>query len=245
MSEHLVNNQFSDHFDFFWKLIDSKNNFTFARYADGEILLMKGQEVGSFTQASMVDKWQSPNFLTKVGSQLIETLNHTEDNYYYAISSVSDNINDYNFLKNNIKQSQDKLTFVNLWINANYKKTINKIISNKREVILICNENARVDNFPFNVIDIKSFPNDCVNFWEENGNAYIIQLLESVKSYNNTLFYISCGPVSEIIIHNLYKQNPNNTYIDIGSCIDQFIHKKITRPYMVDESIYSTMISKF
>jgi hypothetical protein len=75
------------------------------------------------TQASKIDKWSAPLGLTKVGEELLKTLNHTEDNYYYAISSVTDKLSDYNFLKNNIKQTEDKLTFVNLWINSNYQKT--------------------------------------------------------------------------------------------------------------------------
>lgn len=237
--------KFNNDFVYFWDLINSGVNFAFARYADGEVMLMKGQEVGAWTQASSVDNWQAPNKLTKVGKELIQTLDHTEDNYYYAISSTSDNINDYLFLKSNIKQNNNELTFVNLWINGNYKKMIQNLISNKREVVLICNEKAKKENFPFNVVSIKKFPNDCINFWENNSEEYITELLNDYKDYSNMLFYVSCGPVSEIIIDRLYKNNPNNTYIDVGSSIDEFVHNETTRPYMIDGTIYSTMISNF
>ena len=34
------------------------------------------------------------------------------------------------------------------------------------------------------------------------------------------LFLFSAGPLSNILIHQLFKKYPNNTYIDIGSCMD-------------------------
>ena len=98
--------KFFTDFDYFWGLINKKENFTFARYADGEILLMRGSEVKTNTQAFTVDKWSSPNGLTKVGHELLVTLDHTEENYYYAISAPTDNILDFDFLNNNIKQNK-------------------------------------------------------------------------------------------------------------------------------------------
>lgn len=237
--------KFTLDFENFWGMIENNTNFTFARYADGEVMLMKGEPVGKITQAFTIDNWDAPNILTKAGQQLLETLNHTQDNYYYAISGVNDNINDYNFLRNNIKHRESNITFVNLWINANYRKSFKKYASLKRDVILICNEKAKKENFPFNVIDINPFPDDCINFWEENSEKYISNLIEKYKNVNNQLFFISCGPISEIIIHNLYQNNPNNTYIDVGSSIDEFVHGKLTRPYMEPNNEYSKFISTF
>jgi hypothetical protein len=237
--------KFNSDFNNFWGLINTNINFTFARYADGEVMLMKGQAVSDGTQASSIDKWKAPNSLTKVGEQLLETLNHVEDNYFYAISSITDNINDYTFLKNNIKQKEDKLTFVNLWINANYNLMVKNLCSNKREVILICNKDAKKENFPFNVIDITPFPDDCINFWVENDKSFIDEITKKYSALNNQLFFISCGPISEIIIDALYKANPNNTYVDVGSSIDEFVHGYKTRQYMDNNSYYSKLISKF
>lgn len=239
-----MENKFNLDFEFFWDLIDKNINFTFARYADGEVMLMNGQPVINGTQASDIDKWQAPNKLTKVGKQLLNTLKHSEDNYYYAISSISDNISDYTFLKDKIKKNKN-LTFVNLWINNNYKSMLKRLCSNKRDVILICNKNAKKENFPFNVIDITPFPDDCINFWEDNDETFIEEITKKYSLMNNQLFFISCGPVSEIIIDALYKKNPNNTYIDVGSSVDEFVHGYKTRPYMDPKSIYYNMISKF
>jgi hypothetical protein len=237
--------KFSLDFQKFWLMIENYENFTFTRYADGEVMLMKGEPVGEATQAYTVDKWNAPSNLTKVGIELLETIEHKEENYYYAISGINDNLNDYSYLKSKIKQKEDNITFVNLWINANYIKSLKKYASLKRDVILICNEKAKKENFPFNIKNITTFPNNCISFWEENGTDYINKLIEEYRNINNELFFISCGPVSEIIIHKLYENNPNNTYIDVGSSIDEFVHGQKTRPYMYNNTIFSKMISNF
>lgn len=237
--------KFNSDFEYFWGLIAEGKNFAFTRYADGEVMLMNGIPVREGTQAYNVDKWSAPIGLTKVGRELIDTLNHTEENYFYAISSKSDNINDYLFLRNNIKHSENNITFVNLWINANYNRTIEKYKSLKRDVNLICNYKAKKENFPFNVSKIFPFPNNCVQFWEESGDDFMETLINEINEKENELFFVSCGPVSEIIIHRLYLLNPKNSYVDVGSSIDEFVHGYKTRPYMNDNTVYNKMISFF
>jgi hypothetical protein len=232
-------------FDFFWEKITHNMNFTFTRYADGEVMLMKGIPVGPETQAFKIDNWSAPASITKAGLDLLESIKHTEDDYYYGISALNDNIDDHFFLKKNIKQSEKNLTFVNLWINANYRKTMKNYCSLKRDVILICNEKAKKENFPFNVVSIKPFPNNCIDFWEYNSEKYILDLLLEYGNFKNQLFFVSCGPISEIIIDKLYKNNPNNTYVDVGSSIDEFVHGYQTRPYMDPSTQYSKLISYF
>jgi hypothetical protein len=237
--------KFTNDFEYFWLLINEGKNFTFSRYADGEVMLMKGTEVTTSTQAYNVDRWNSPNKMTKVGIQLLETLNHTESDYYYAISGLNDNISDYNFLRKIIKHDEKNLTFVNLWINNNYENSIKKYLELNRDVIVICNEDAKKENFPFKIKEIVPFPNDCINFWENNSEVYVKDLIKKFGNMTNELFFISCGPISEIIIHELYNNNPNNTYVDVGSSIDEFVHNRKTRPYMYSNTIYSKLKSHF
>jgi hypothetical protein len=237
--------KFNTDFDFFWELINKEENFSYSRYADGEIRLMKGIDINLSSQAFIEDKWSTSIGMTKTGEQLMETLHHTESNYYYAISAPTDNIDDYTYLINNISQTKENITFANLWINANYYKSKEKHKELRREVILICNQNGLKENFPFNVVDLIQFPDDCVNFWETNSDVFLNNLINRFKDSNNKLFFISCGPISEIIIHYLYINNPNNTYIDVGSSIDEYVHGRITRPYMVTGTQYYNEISKF
>jgi len=234
---------FNKDFEFFTELIKSGKNFAYARYADGEVALMQGRGIGLGSQAYHVDNWSAPSSNTRVGKTLLETLEHTEDNYYYAISSTSDQITDHTFLKSKIKSKN--LTFANLWINANYQKMKAFYMSLEREVYVICNEKAKKESFPFKVIELFPFPDDCVSYWEDWGEDYLKQLSEYVEEVKDKTFFISCGPVSEIIIHELYKVNPENQYIDVGSSIDEFVHGRPTRPYMNINSPYAKEISVF
>jgi hypothetical protein len=63
--------------------------------------------------------------------------------------------------------------------------------------------------------------------------------IDSIASqHTDTLFLVSAGPLSEAIIHRLYSKNPNNRYIDVGSSLDEIVHGKKTRPYMVEGTQY-------
>jgi hypothetical protein len=237
--------KYTTDFDYFWNLIETNQNFAFARYADGEVMLMSGNMVDEHTQAGSVDKWTSPGGDSKVGTELLDTLNHTESNYYYAISGLSDNPNDHNFLRERIKNDEKNLTFVNLWINANYQRTKQKLVSLKRDAVLICNHSAGNKSFPFPIKMIIGFPDNCVAFWEAHSEEYLKFLIQMVGEMENQLFFISCGPVSEIIIHRLYQYNPNNTYVDMGSSLDELVHHQKTRPYMDPNSRYAREKSHF
>ncbi len=235
--------KFDSDFVNFTEKIKSGENFAYGRYADGEIMLMNGISVGKRTQAYEIDKWSSPNVITKVGYGLLESLNHTEPNYYYAIAS--DSVSDYNFLIEKIKTKKENITFSNLWINNNYKKMKSFYESIDRDIILICNHKAEEKNFPFNVSKLYKFPDDCINFWELEGENYMSNLINDITKIKNKTIFISCGPVSEIIIHKLFDSNQENQYIDVGSSLDEYIHGWKTRPYMNNDSEYSSMISDF
>jgi hypothetical protein len=231
-------------FDYFTSLINSNNNFAYTRYADGEVALMQGHAIDHNSQAYNVDRWKAPNYVTRVGSQLLETLNHKEDNYYYAISSHTDFQSDNEFLSLRIL-NKSNITFANLWINANYQKMKQFYNTLQKSVYVICNHAATRSRFPFDVVELFPFPDDCISYWEQYGDDYISQLMDYVSQIQDKTFFISCGPISEIIIHKLYTANPNNQYIDVGSSMDEFVHGYETRPYMDTNSPYSKEISIF
>lgn len=236
-------NKFETDFDYFINLIKSNTNFSFSRYGDGEHMIMSGEPVGYNTQAHQVDKWNYDGRVTEVSKKLIETFNHTESNYWYGIPTQIENLKCYEYFTNLIKN--DKITFANLWINANYKKMYNFYKTTDKSIYLICNQKAKKENFPFQVNEIFPFPDDCISYWENYGDDYISQLVNYIIHITNQTFFISCGPISEIIIHNLYNANPNNQYIDLGSSIDEFIHGYKTRPYMNPNSNYANSKSNF
>ena len=234
---------FREHFIKFTEMIRNDIHFGFARYSDGEVALMKGSQIGQNSQAYQIDKWSSPIGLSIVGERLLESLQHTEDNYHYAISAHSDSIDDYTFLSERIQNPN--ITFANLWINSNYQKMYNFYNTLDKSVYVICNHKAKKENFPFKVNEIFPFPDDCVKYWIEYGDDYIVQLIEYVSQIQNQTILVSAGPISEILIHYMFSANPNNQYIDVGSSIDEFTHGYKTRPYMNPSSQYANETSYF
>lgn len=233
---------FRDDFQAAWARIYSGVPFAHARYADGEIALSMGRGVGRGSQATEVDKWQAPNQMTKLGKEILESLSHTEPNYYYAISCDTSSISDKNYLLSKIKQSREYITFANLWINGNYNLFLEKIRNHKRPTIIIGNQEGENGKFPFEVENYLGFGNNCVETWEAYSDDIKNMLNEGFGKISGKTVFISVGPMSEAIIHHLWKINPTNQYIDVGSALDEYVHGRKTRPYMIPGSMYNTQI---
>lgn len=233
---------FREDFHNAWARIESGTPFVHARYADGEIALSMGKGIGRGSQATEVDNWQAPNQMTKLGMEILESFTHTEPNYYYAISCDTSSTADKNYLLGKIKQSKEYITFANLWINGNYNLFLEKIKTHKRPTIVIGNVSGENSKFPFEIENYLSFGNNCVETWEQHSEEIKDMLREGFGKISGKTVFISVGPMSEVIIHNLWNINPTNQYIDIGSALDEYVHGRKTRPYMISGSMYNTQI---
>ena len=234
---------FEESLTYFTGLINSSNNFALARYGDGEIALMENQGISRQTQAFNQDRWDAPAKATKLGEKLTESLSHEEDNYYYGIPGKNDSVEAYEYLTTLIPSLN--ITYANLFVNANYERTKDFFKNLKKSITLIGNKRGNVDLLPFHVDVFCPFPDDCVNWWEEGGDDFIETLQKYVATNSNETFFLSIGPAAEVAIHEMYKANPNNQYVDIGSAIDEWFYKTQTRPYMDSKSTYATHSSTF
>lgn len=230
------NLSFKEHFNFFINKIQNNENFALTRYGDGERLVIQNESVSYNTQAFNVDKW-SFNKNKIFSEDLKNTSFHRESDFYYGIPCTCCDLNGLNFYKKLFENHN--ITFANLFVNSNYEHFELFIKNLNRQVVLIANKNCLFSEYPFNILQKIPIENDCVNWYELNKDTILKGMDILSKKYNNTLFFISAGPLSEIIIHNLYLNNPNNCYIDVGSSLDVFTHKKITRPYQILNSEYA------
>lgn len=80
---------------------------------------------------------------------------------------------------------------------------------------------------------------DCVNFFETDCASLINRIIAEVGHEKNLLYVVSAGSLSNVIIAELFKRNPDNCYVDFGSSIDLLTHDKVTRSYMVDGTSYA------
>lgn len=210
--------------------IAAGDNFALLRFGDGERKLIEGQAVVA------QEGWCSTG-KTKLGDALYDALSLTGDNVYIGISCPCCSADDYRFYLNNIKTKN--VTFANIFVNINYPDFLMAFEGLKREAVVIANHRG-VNQRIANLCVKKYYPisDDCVNYFETE----FPKLMNSIKDENGNvrdmLYVISAGPLAEPIIYELYNNNPNNCYIDFGSSIDKYIHRKDTRPYTDPNSTY-------
>ncbi len=219
-------------FDRIWKKIEKGENITFLRYADGERAVMTGQVIDG------VDGWVSPSDVSKLGKDLLTSLEINDARVYYAVSCPCCDHPAYYWYSTRI--TNPNITFANLWVNANYPKFIKSFEKLNRDAVVIANFRAagkQIGNLK--ILKHYSIGDDCFDFWENHGNELLANIKKDFGDRNNLLFVVSAGPMSEVIIAELYKNNPDNCYIDFGSSIDRYYKGKQTRLYEDRKSVYA------
>lgn len=220
--------------DFFINKILKGENFAFARNADGEKFIMTGISV-----ESQEKKWTSPNYVSKLGHSIYDSLDVLDSNFYYAISCPCCDKEAYYWYSSRIKNKN--ITFSNLWINVNFRYFKSKFELIKRDAVLIANfaaSGAKIGNL--NIIKHYAIDDDCISFWENHARDMIDSIKSNFKDSKDLLFVVSAGPMSSPIIKELFLNNPNNTYVDFGSSIDSYYYKHQTRPYQDRHSIFGS-----
>lgn len=236
--EKAIKIQLDKEYDFFIKKILNKENFMLLRYGDGERSIMLGKEVKA-QEVKAQEGWVSPTGETNLGQALKNTLSKREKNVYYGISCPCCDSRAYLWYCQNIKSH--KITFANMFVNINYRRFINDFEKIKRDAIVIGNEvgvGRKIGNL--NILKYYSVGNQCQIFWNNEAKKLIDEIIEEYGEKNDLLYVVSAGPLAEPILCALYENNPNNCYVDFGSSIDRYIHKKDTRPYVNPNSIFGS-----
>lgn len=206
--------------------------FVMYRFGDGELMLADGEAVGPHTQASRVDRWEAPNRLTALGRDLRTVLATQEAWAHFGIPCPCCNEIGFQRLRD---QSQ---TFpANLFINANYPRFKRFLEELSGSVAIVVNERAK--QMPFPVAACLRVPDNGVEYYEHNRRALLSQARDFCRGLNRTLVLVSAGPLSEALIFAMWNTNPNNTYVDVGSALDELSYGEKTRSYMTEGSEYA------
>lgn len=216
----------------FWQKIEQRKNFAIVRYGDGEYKIMQGV----FVKAQ--EGWVAPNHITKLSTALHASLAVMDSNFHYAISCPCCDQAAYYWYSSRIQNNN--ITFANLFVNKNFIDFEKRFSKLERDAVVIANHkgiNKRIGSL--NIIKYYSVSDNCVKFWEENGENLIEKIASEFKNKKNLLFLVAAGPLSGPIIANLFQKNPDNCYIDVGSAVDFYIHDKITRSYQKRNSKYA------
>jgi|TARA_R110000744_G_scaffold131083_1_gene239088 hypothetical protein len=231
---------FTREFDKIKALIVSGDPFAFSRFSDGEVTVLQNNVVvlakDHFIQGDLhgddvkhggsylpeEQKEFRPDKHESFQKKLVEAFKHRQYNYFKGIPPQNASYGDcsWKFCTELYGEGDDQhLSFSNLMINGNYGRFVKEIIPEfaKRKIVLMANENADLSDLPFDVK--KSFtcgPNCMIN------DYYQIEQMASWIRENkikNHTFLFAAATLSNYAIYELYKEFPENQYIDVGSSL--------------------------
>lgn len=236
---------FRQHYIYFTEMLRSGENFAFSRYSDGELYILQNKElkldkgviqIGNHVQSGPYQipdfKHFNPNVHTEYRLKLIDAFKHKQKHYYKGIScSCCVGKENFDWQLNLHGGDDDSLTWANLWVNGNYPYFILHTlpILYSKNCVFVCNENANLNRLPFVIKDFRVGYNAMINDYHK---------IEDIKNWirdNNIqdhVFLFSASTFSNLAIHELYKDFPNNTYIDIGTCLTPLMGMPTERGYL-------------
>lgn len=204
----------------------NKEIFSFSKFADGEWSIIKDKDIDN-TEFNFNSSQDS-----EYRQQLINSFQYRNDRYYVGVSCpCCQNDAIHNEMKEFSGQSEDMLTWANIWVNSNYPIFLKEIlpIFSEYDVYLVANEKAKIENIPFKV---KRFYPVSNNAWKNN-SFLIDQMKNDItdSGIRQSLFLFCCGPFGNILCHELTRHNDQNTYLDIGSTLNIFFGTGFYRGY--------------
>lgn len=220
----------------FYLLLDkfkNKENFAFLRFSDGEMFMLQNKEIILSNKQVKIEGVVNssgpghPQYDFKVfdpqqhgifRDYLIASFLHNQDNYFKGISCkccVGD-IN-FNWQLENLEGDNDHLTWANLLVNSNYPLFMEEFYPEikTRGAYVICNERADLSDLSWVKKDFRI---------KDNSFADLSPILEiknfiQQNSLVNQVFLFSASSFSNVAQYELFKEFPNNTYIDIGTTL--------------------------
>jgi hypothetical protein len=211
--------------EFFYNKIINNEKFALCKFADGEWSAIKGNYIPA-ANGEWFTNGSDPIFEV-VRKELSDSIKYKHPEYYVAICPCYKDTIEYS------GQSESNITYANIFVNSNYEFYKKKYIElyKEKDIHLITHKNTKLENLPFKVE--KFYPID-YNAWINNRDLPDIILEQDLK---DKLFLFAAGSFANILTHKLWKNNKNNTYLDIGSTLNPWTKiEKLKRDYYMGNS---------
>jgi hypothetical protein len=233
-----VTSEFGTCFESYARRIVARQPMVMYRFGDGELMLTEGKPVGSQTQAGQIDRWQAPAHLTRLGQVLRHVLSCEEPQLHFGIPCTCCNPAGHQWLTTKLRRSQ--LFPANLFVNANYPRfqALMAALAD-RPVAVVVNERAATCRLPFRSLREQRVPDQCVTRFQSHAEEVQAQSRATVSDLRGVIVLVAAGPMSEALIHVMWNSNPHNTYLDVGSAIDEYLYGQKTRPYQIAGTAYA------
>jgi hypothetical protein len=221
---------FNEEIKILFERLKNKDKFSFSKFADGEWMMMRNVPVnnGEFNYTNEDDFFRN---------KLIESFKFKDEKYFVGVSCPCCRGHEHKEMITFSEQDENNLTYANIFVNGNYEFYKNNFIEEYKnwDVHLVANKNSKVENLPFKVEKFYPVENTA---WKHNYG-----LIEEIKEANheNKLFLFACGPFGNMLAHQLWEDNKNNTYLDIGSTLNPWLQSEgFKRDYYASNtSIYT------
>lgn len=225
--------------------LENQEHFAFSRYSDGEMYILQNKElvldkgliqIGDDKQGGVYQAPDFKHFDPKEHSfyqqKLVESLQYKQPNYYKGIScSCCVGKEQFDWQVDLAGGDDESLTWANLWVNGNYPIFITHIlpIFYSRDCVFVGHEDANLDRLPFFVKDFRVGYNAMINDYGK-----IEEIAEWIRENNieNHVFLFSASSFTNLAVYQLFREFPNNTYIDIGTCLTPMMDMPTHRGYL-------------
>ena len=244
-----MSKEFNETFFLLLDKIKKKENFAFVRFSDGELDILqnlyvelsancvkRGEKILSQTPYPAEDhKIFDPQKHQESRDLLLASLRFQKHNYFKGLTCPCcvpiHRVQE--MLKLHGDGDEDHIIWANQFVNSNYVYFLDymlKEIKQRDDIILIANEKIDLNKCDLNVkehfkVGYNCFVND-------------LHLIDGIKEYichnnlKNHLFLFSAASLSEILIYELYKDFPDNTYLDVGTTLHKSLGLNISRDYL-------------
>ena len=220
----------------FYNKLENKQNFAISRFGDGEMIALRGETI-----ASGYGEWMTngPEPQYQIARNLLyKSFTYKDPNYYVGIvCPCCQGMDNFNNMIATSGQSEEALTYANIFVNSNYSYFLEKYIPlfSQREIVLVANSKSNFANLPFACTSIG------VGY-----NAWVTDLavIDYIKNQNfkNKIFLFACGPLGKILTQTLWEFDKDNTYLDIGSTLHPWLGSDINiRGYYQQGSFHSNL----
>lgn len=225
---------FKGDLDIFIDKIKDNEHFSLSRWGDGELMILENKLLdlrskgdGEFRHDPTIEE------CLKMREVLLNSYKHQDINYFIGVACkccVGDD--KFNYMKKLSGQSEENLTWANIFVNSNYKYFLSDFINaiQGKKIILVANKNSNISRLPFK---IEKFYPVSTDAWISNYDLSQ-HLQQEIGEFNmmDYVYLFAAGPFANILTYELWKYNKQNTYIDIGSTLDKFIGLTLTRGYL-------------
>ncbi len=222
-----------DELDFFIDKIIANEPFALSRWGDGEHRLVNS--IPLERDAGQNHVWNfdpTDEYQIECAKLITDSLTYEDEGLYWGITCPDCEVcNVSGWGHYNLYKNKENLTYASIFVNANHEEvqtTLPTLLRNKT-VAFVGNKNAKLTGLPF-LVDRHFGVGD--NAWLND-----LGILEDLRDYlrdldtSPTFLLFACGPLSNYLITEIWKENKNHFLLDIGSCYDVEIYGRATRGF--------------